>query len=219
MGQYYKIVNFDSIFPLMLLIAFGNGLGMGDYAGEEFTDVGLWCDSSDGIEFVNSVPEGFEELRSYFTEKDKCVFLVDLPETKECGFKGIFKCNVRGHFIEDRQAVLRDIFTDKSLGSKKIKEEGFTFVEGFPYLYKKEFENLVYLKPEPTNQADPNAIAIYLKDGSHIGYVPKEDTGAIREAIDLNNKYETKLILYQGVKRYGFRYDFSEVYADLILYQ
>lgn len=133
--------------------------------------------------------------------------------------KEIFKFNVRGHFIDDRQAVLRNIFVDKSLGNKKIKEEGFTFIEGFPYLYKKEFENFVYLKPEPNNQAGPNAIAIYLKDGSHIGYVPKEDTGDIREAMDLNKKYETKLILYQCVKRDGFRYDFSEVYADLILYQ
>lgn len=70
--------SYTSIFPLMLLIAFGNGLGGGDYMGEEFSDVGLWCDSSDGIEFVNSIPEGFEELRSYFTENDKCVFLEDL---------------------------------------------------------------------------------------------------------------------------------------------
>lgn len=133
--------------------------------------------------------------------------------------KEIFKCTVRGHFIDNRQAVLMDIFIDNSLGNKKIKEEGFTFVEGFPYLYRKEFKNFAYLKPEPNNQADPNAIAIYLKDGSHIGYVPKEDTKAIRKATDCNKKYETKLILYQGVKRYGFRYDFSEVYADLVIYQ
>ena len=133
--------------------------------------------------------------------------------------KEIFKCNVRGHFIDNRQAVLRDIFIDDSLGDKKVKEEGFTFIEGFPYLYKKEFKNLAYLKPEPNNQADPNAIAIYLKDSSHIGYVTKEDTGAIRKAMDCNKKYETKLILYQGVKRDGFRYNFSEIYADLIVYQ
>lgn len=72
-GTYYT-----SIFPLMLLIAFGNGLGMGDYMGEECSDIGSWCDSSDGIEFVDTIPKGFEELRSYFTENDKCVFLEDL---------------------------------------------------------------------------------------------------------------------------------------------
>lgn len=69
---------YTSIFPLMLLIDFGNGLGLGDYRGEEFNDVGLWCDNSDGIEFVNTIPEGFEELRSYFTENDECVFLEHL---------------------------------------------------------------------------------------------------------------------------------------------
>ena len=72
-GTYYT-----SIFPLMLLIAFGNGLGGGDYMGEECSDVGLWCDSSDGVEFVDTIPKGFEELRSYFTENDKCIFLEDL---------------------------------------------------------------------------------------------------------------------------------------------
>lgn len=72
-GTYYT-----SIFPLMLLIAFGNGLGGGDYRGEECSDIGSWCDSSDGIEFVDTIPKGFEELRSYFTENDKCVFIEDL---------------------------------------------------------------------------------------------------------------------------------------------
>lgn len=72
-GTYYT-----SIFPLMLLIAFGNGLGGGDYRSEECSDIGSWCDSSDGIEFVDTIPKGFEELRSYFTENDKCVFLEDL---------------------------------------------------------------------------------------------------------------------------------------------
>lgn len=72
-GTYYT-----SIFPLILLIAFGNGLGGGDYRGEECSDIGSWCDNSDGIEFVNTIPEGFEKLRSYFTENDECVFLEDL---------------------------------------------------------------------------------------------------------------------------------------------
>lgn len=73
-----KDVYYTSIFPLMLLIAFGNGLGGGDYMGEECSDIGSWCDSSDGIEFVDTIPKDFEELRSYFTENDKCEFLEDL---------------------------------------------------------------------------------------------------------------------------------------------
>ena len=32
------------------------------------------------------------------------------------------------------------------------------------------------LRPEPTNEYDPNAIAIYHSDGHHLGYVPSVDT-------------------------------------------
>ena len=38
-----------------------------------------------------------------------------------------------------------------------------------------------YLKPEPTNQHDPNAIAIYHSDGHHLGYIPADFTDEIRE--------------------------------------
>ena len=33
-----------------------------------------------------------------------------------------------------------------------------------------------YLKPEPTNRHDPNAIAVYADDGHHLGYIPATDT-------------------------------------------
>lgn len=33
-----------------------------------------------------------------------------------------------------------------------------------------------YLKPQPTNRHDPNAIAIYADDGHHLGYIPATDT-------------------------------------------
>ena len=38
-----------------------------------------------------------------------------------------------------------------------------------------------YLKPEPTNQHDPNAIAIYHSNGHHLGYIPADFTDEIRE--------------------------------------
>lgn len=37
-----------------------------------------------------------------------------------------------------------------------------------------------YLKPEPTNKHDKNAIAIYERDGKHLGYVPADDTADVR---------------------------------------
>lgn len=39
---------------------------------------------------------------------------------------------------------------------------------------------LGYLKHEPDNPHDPNAIAIYRNDGKHLGYIPKDETNALR---------------------------------------
>ena len=38
-----------------------------------------------------------------------------------------------------------------------------------------------YIQPEPTNEYDPDAIAIYHSDGHHIGYIPADFTDDIRE--------------------------------------
>ena len=40
---------------------------------------------------------------------------------------------------------------------------------------------LGYVKPEPTNPYDKNAIAIYRNDGKLLGYIPKEETNDFRE--------------------------------------
>ena len=37
-----------------------------------------------------------------------------------------------------------------------------------------------YLKPQPTNRHDPNAIAIYAADGHHLGYVREYETDSVR---------------------------------------
>lgn len=37
-----------------------------------------------------------------------------------------------------------------------------------------------YLKPQPTNQHDPKAIAIYANDGHHLGYIPAYETDDVR---------------------------------------
>ncbi len=41
------------------------------------------------------------------------------------------------------------------------------------------------LKAEPTNEYDPNAIKILAPDGHHVGYVPRDTTDAIRNAVHL----------------------------------
>ena len=37
-----------------------------------------------------------------------------------------------------------------------------------------------YLKPQPTNRHDPNAIAIYSSDHHHLGYIPSYETDEVR---------------------------------------
>ena len=39
---------------------------------------------------------------------------------------------------------------------------------------------LGYIKPDPDNPHDPNAIAIYRNGGKHLGYIPKDETNALR---------------------------------------
>ena len=47
--------------------------------------------------------------------------------------------------------------------------------------YRKRIKDYVgktmgYIQPEPTNQYDPNAIAVYAEDGHHLGYIPEAET-------------------------------------------
>lgn len=37
-----------------------------------------------------------------------------------------------------------------------------------------------YIKPQPSNKFDPNAIAVYHEDGKHLGYIPATETDYIR---------------------------------------
>lgn len=37
-----------------------------------------------------------------------------------------------------------------------------------------------YIKPQPTNRHDPNAIAIYSSDHHHLGYIPAYETDEVR---------------------------------------
>ena len=54
---------------------------------------------------------------------------------------------------------------------------GINFRKGISN-YVGDFEG--YIKPQPTNRHDPNAIAIYHRDGHHLGYIPADETGDIR---------------------------------------
>ena len=54
--------------------------------------------------------------------------------------------------------------------------------------YRREISNYVgdlmgYIKPEPRNKYDPNAIAVHAFDGHHLGYIPADYTDDVRDLI------------------------------------
>lgn len=57
-------------YPLSLLLAIGNGLGNGDYHGNDENDIGYWCADSQYISFSAKKPQGYNELSDYFVEKE-----------------------------------------------------------------------------------------------------------------------------------------------------
>ena len=50
-----------------------------------------------------------------------------------------------------------------------------------------------YIKPEPTNRHDPNAIAVYSDDGHHLGYIPATD---IYEVHSLRLRFPIPVAVY-----------------------
>ena len=54
---------------------------------------------------------------------------------------------------------------------------GINFRKGISN-YVGDFEG--YIKPQPTNRHDPNAIAIYHRDGHHLGFIPADETDEVR---------------------------------------
>ena len=66
-NEYYYNCNNDGwcIHPLPLLTAIGNGLGGGDYHGDN-SDVGCWA--NDVISIEKAIPDGFEEVKYIFKE-------------------------------------------------------------------------------------------------------------------------------------------------------
>ena len=67
-----------------------------------------------------------------------------------------------------------------------------------------------YLMPEATNKYDPNAIAVYHRDGHHLGYIPENCTDDIRDLglpfpitvwgdIEEDYDYDDRRKFYRGI--------------------
>ena len=73
--------------------------------------------------------------------------------------------------LEQRAAKRETITADDEIYSYSIA--GINYRKGIAAYIGR---STGYIKPEPTNRHDPNAIAVYADDGHHLGYIPATDT-------------------------------------------
>lgn len=99
-----------------------------------------------------------------------------------------FECEVKGHFVHERQRTLFKIFKDNY--DKEIEHDE-TLVS-----------NCIKFVDEPENEYDPNAIAIYVNGYGQIGYVPKNQTKELKETIHLEDDFKSYLTIYKSDKEY-----------------
>lgn len=107
-----------------------------------------------------------------------------------------FNCEVKGHFLPERQRILFRIYKD-------CYDKDFSKFEVTAY-------NCVEFVEEPDNEYDPNAIAIYAKGYGQIGYAPRNQTQELRETIHLDKDFRSYLTVYNMEKEY---------FADILVEQ
>lgn len=109
---------------------------------------------------------------------------------------GISKKNDKGRDIQslirayvDDELEMEHVDAYEDLTNKEILEDD---LEVFEVDISGDFE--IELDPEPDNPYDPNAIKVIHDEIGHIGYVPKEMTMKVKEAIDNDADLEWRLI-------------------------
>ena len=108
-----------------------------------------------------------------------------------------FTCEVKGHFLHERQRVLFKVFKDNY--DKEIDDVDETSTS-----------NCIEFIEEPNNKHDANAIAIHVRGYGQIGYVPRVQTKELRETIHLEDDFKSYLNIYKSDKEY---------FADLLVEQ
>ena len=98
--------------------------------------------------------------------------------------------------LMDRRAAKREAVVAPDIDILQYSIAGINFRKGVKN-YVGRFEG--YIKPQPSNQYDPNAIAVYAQDGHHLGYIPATDTYEVHDlhlrfpaqaAIDIEECYD-----------------------------
>lgn len=100
-----------------------------------------------------------------------------------------FDCDVKGHFLHDRQRVLAKLYNDNY--DREIDRNDETLVTDY-----------IIFADEPDNEHDPDAIAILTKSKDQIGYIPRDQTATFRQTIDRDLPYTTYLTIYKRPDEY-----------------
>ena len=98
--------------------------------------------------------------------------------------------------LMDQRAAKREAVVAPDIDILQYSIAGINFRKGVKN-YVGRFEG--YIKPQPSNRYDPNAIAVYAQDGHHLGYIPATDTYEVHDlhlrfpaqaAIDIEECYD-----------------------------
>jgi len=128
------------------------------------------------------------------------------------------KFNIAGTSFKEDDIIknFAEVNDDYNLPAKELKAE----FEG-ERVYKYDFLTAVpELRPEPENEYDPNAIAVYA-DGIQIGYVKKGSTAHLRNVLEKRQIISMKLNIsggdYKEVFDEGINKEKSNIHADLVI--
>ncbi len=138
------------------------------------------------------------------------------PETPST--RKVEKFNIAGTSFREADIIknFADDNDDYNLPAKELKED----FDG-QRVYKYDFLTAVpELRPEPENEYDPNAIAVY-SDGIQIGYVKKGSTAHLRKVLEQRKIISMKLNISGGDYKYVcdgvIEKEKNNIHADLII--
>lgn len=80
--------------------------------------------------------------------------------------------------LMDQRAACRESVISPDIDILQYSIAGINFRKGIRN-YVGHSEG--YIKPQPSNRYDPNAIAVYAHDGHHLGYIPATDTYEVHD--------------------------------------
>lgn len=107
-----------------------------------------------------------------------------------------FRCEVKGHFLPVRQRILSRAFRDNY--EPEIEHDETQLSDCLEFIL------------EPDNEYDPNAIRVHIRSLGQIGYIPKDQTGELKETIHLDQDFKSYLTIYR---------EDGEYFADLQVLQ